>query len=213
MEQKIKTIKRINFVLFILIILANFSIIFLPLIPEVTYAVSNISNDPNKTILKYDIDIDAAALDEINLFTDLYVDKTNIQEKPKSNTLYIPKINFDGEIFESDNPDGLENGAWRRPETSTPDQGSNTVIVAHRFGYFTGIDDFYHLDKLEVGDLIFVFWNEKEYIYKVFLDTEVLPSATSIEDESDESILTLYTCAPLYTWDKRLVIKAKLINE
>ncbi|MCB9834696.1 class E sortase [Candidatus Nomurabacteria bacterium] len=130
---------------------------------------------------------------------------------PEVNTLVIPKIGVNGEVYEGADASTLELGIWRRPNTSTPDQGGNTVIVAHRFMYTNGPKTFYHLDKLEDGDKIQVYWEGQEYIYQVYETEVVAPTAVEVEDPSDQPILTLYTCTPLWTAKDRLVVRAKLI--
>lgn len=131
---------------------------------------------------------------------------------PLRNVLLIPKIGIDGLVHESSNPEILNYGIWRRPKTSTPDKGGNTVFVAHRYLYTTGINTFYHLPKMEINDQFVVFWQGKQYIYEVFEVKTVLPTKTEIEDNTDEAIVTLYTCTPLWTSEYRLVVKGKLIN-
>ncbi|MBI2577861.1 MAG: hypothetical protein HYV77_03415, partial [Candidatus Wildermuthbacteria bacterium] len=44
------------------------------------------------------------------------------------NTLVIPKIGVEIPIIEGADEKALWKGAWRLPETSSPDKGSNTVI-------------------------------------------------------------------------------------
>lgn len=132
---------------------------------------------------------------------------------PEENTLVIPGIQVDDSIVEGADISALGlGGVWRRPNTSTPDQGSNTVIVAHRFSYGDP-STFYHLDKVQNGDKFAVFWNQQEYIYEVFGSQIVEPSQIEVEDPTDEPILTLYTCTPVWTAAQRLVIRAKLVSD
>lgn len=136
----------------------------------------------------------------------------NIQPIPKENTLFIPKIGVNGQIYEGKGEDTLNLGIWRRPKTSTPDKGGNTVLAAHRFLYTSGPITFYHLDKLVVGDKITIFWNKQRYEYEVIETKEVLPTAIEIENNTKEPILTLFTCTPLFSTERRLVVVAKLVD-
>jgi len=61
-----------------------------------------------------------------------------------------------------------------------------------------------------MNNIVLVYWQGKEYVYRVYEITEVLPNQVEIEYSTKDSILTLYTCSPLWTSEKRLVIKAKL---
>lgn len=126
-----------------------------------------------------------------------------------SNSLIIPKIGVAGEINESVNSSALDLGIWRRPKTSSPDIGGNTVFVAHRFLYTSGPNTFYHLDKLDMDDNIYVFWNDEKLSYKVTEIKTVHASEVEIEDNTTEAIITLYTCTG-FRAENRLVIRATL---
>ncbi len=135
----------------------------------------------------------------------------NQADIPEENTLLIPVIKIDQKILEGRSISVIAEGqTWRRPGTSTPDAGGNTVIVGHRWSY--GSDaTFYHLDKLKVGDKFSVYWNEQEYVYEVFETKVVSANEVAIEAPSDEARLTLYTCTPLWTAINRLVVVSRLI--
>lgn len=126
------------------------------------------------------------------------------------NTLQIASIGIDSEILEGVDENSLDRGLWRRPNTSTPSEGGNTVIAAHRFKYTTGPNTFYHLDKVNVGEPISLTWKGDVYQYVVQELTVVAATETSIELPTETPILTLYTCTPLWTSSKRLVVKAAL---
>jgi LPXTG-site transpeptidase (sortase) family protein len=129
------------------------------------------------------------------------------------NRLVIPSIGVHIAVVEGTDESVLYRGAWRRPNTSTPDKGGNTVITGHRFHYIPPNNKtFYNLNKLQKNAKVFVFWNEKEYIYEVYDTFVVKPDQTEIEGPMDGNILTLYTCHPLWTADKRLVVRAKLLE-
>jgi sortase A len=104
----------------------------------------------------------------------------------------------------------LDQGVWRWPGGSTPDKGSNTVLVGHRFSYTKPKGVFYFLDKLHVNDTVGVVWQNKTYVYRVFATAVVPPTQTSILDPSKQTTLTMYTCTPLWLPRDRLVVKATL---
>lgn len=140
------------------------------------------------------------------------VDSTELPGPPEGNTLVVPGIQVNEEVLEGAEIDVLWNGGvWRRPKTSTPDQGGNTVMVAHRFSY-SDPSTFFHLDKVQQNDVFAVWWEGKEYLYEVFEVSEVPATAIEIEANTDEPILTLYTCTPVWTAVNRLVVKANLVN-
>lgn len=140
------------------------------------------------------------------------VDSSNLAPPPTENTLVVPGIQVDETVLEGADIGVLnEGGVWRRPQTSTPDQGGNTVVVAHRFSY-SDPSTFFHLDQLQEDDTFVVWWEGKEYIYEVFEVVEVPATAIEIEGPTDDPILTLYTCTPVWTALNRLVVKAELVN-
>lgn len=128
--------------------------------------------------------------------------------------LYIPKIGVKQEIIESSSVKTIGDKAWRRPNTSTPDQGSRTVLIGHRYASIGGKREsvFYNLPKIQNGDLVYVYWKGSVYTYEVFDQKIVPPTAVQIEFATPEPILTLYTCTPLWTAKNRFVVDARLIS-
>lgn len=194
--------KMINHILSFLLIFLSAYIMFMPFIPEVT-AYYNGATDSTKG---YKYASRLAKQEGEN------IDFDALKPIPDYNALVIPKIGVDSPIVEGAGPEALNSGLWRRPHTSTPDKGGNTVITGHRFLYTSGPTTFYNLDKLKVGDKFFMYWKGKEYDYEV-TETLIVPAtAVEIEQNTDETMLTLYTCHPLWTSKDRLVVRAKLIN-
>ena len=130
---------------------------------------------------------------------------------PTENTLVIPKLSMEQLVHEGSSASALKNGIWHRPQTSSPDKASNTVLAGHRFTY-SGQSVFYNLDKLERGDQIVLYWDGKRYDYSVTDSLVVPPTQVAIEDPTSEALLTLYTCTPLWSAKDRLVIQAKLVE-
>lgn len=127
-----------------------------------------------------------------------------------SDRLFIPSIGLEGVVLEG-GIGQLKKGILRIGKSSTPDKGGNTVLAAHRFMYSEkGI--FYHLDKVKVGDPITLHWFPERYDYEVTETFVVNPDETWIEAPTDDDILTLYTCTPLWTSKQRLVVRAKLVE-
>lgn len=131
---------------------------------------------------------------------------------PSGRILVIPKIGVNITIVEGLDEGALERGAWRLPETSTPEERSNTVLTAHRFKYRPpSSKTFYLLDKLEIGDTFSVYWDGKEYKYRVSDIDIVPPTAIEVLNPSDTPIVTLITCHPLFSQKERLVVKGELM--
>jgi sortase A len=160
--------------------------------------------------------ISAPFLPNIAFYTQQHVVEEKVtaiqKDIPSTNTLIIPRIGVNTPILEGKTADVLQKGIWRRPGTSTPDKGGNTVIAGHRFLYKNGGNTFYHFDKLKTGDSITVYYGAKEYNYVIDDIRIVKPTEISIEAPSTEAKLTLYTCTPLWTSKERLVVTAKLVD-
>jgi len=131
------------------------------------------------------------------------------------NRVIAAKIGVDAPIIESNSEDyALARGVWRLPQTSTPPAGGNTVLTGHRFKYLPPSNlTFFLLDKLEKDDIISVVWQEKNYYYKVADKRIVGASDPNILAPSEQAILTLFTCDPIWSEKNRLVIVGELINQ
>lgn len=129
------------------------------------------------------------------------------------NKLVIPRIFTDNEVLEGPDIYTADKGLWHLPWTSTPDKGGNTVIAGHRFLYVRRPDTFYNLDKMQFGDELAMYWNNKRYTYRVSEVKTVSPSEKSVEAPAGDNRLTMYTCTPLWTAKNRLVVVATQIGE
>lgn len=139
---------------------------------------------------------------------------------PAGNRLYIPQINVDVAIVTGSTEAALEKGAWHRhPENGDPIKGGNFVLSAHRFVMALtpqGVAErspFYNIDKLIVGDHIFVDFSGKRYAYEIKRKYSVKPNAVEIEAPSTDAKLTLYSCTLGGSADGRDVIEAVNIGE
>lgn len=140
----------------------------------------------------------------------------NAQPELKENRLYIPTINIDVAIVEGNTEAVLDKGAWhRRPENGNPERGGNFVLSAHRFEM--GLtpqqtrtkSPFYNIDKLQVGDKVYVDYNKKRYTYEVTKKYSVDRFAVAIEAPSEEAKMTLYSCDLRGEAAGREVVEAK----
>jgi len=151
--------------------------------------------------------------------------KSNISSKalPSQNRLVIPKVGVDSPILEGSSLSILDNqeGVWREPFTGNPNEPGNMVIAGHRFQYLPpNFVTFYHLNKLQTGDKILVYWKDesgqmKDFVYEIYETAVVLPSDTFVRDHNQKNSreITLYTCGPeVGENDKRLIVKAKEIT-
>ncbi len=100
--------------------------------------------------------------------------------------------------------------------TTLPGEFGNTVIFGHSvlpqfFNPKNYLTIFSTLPELSENDEVFVNFDGIEYKYKVYKMVEVDPDDVVIlEQQYDDSYLTLVTCVPPGTYWKRLAVKARL---
>lgn len=140
--------------------------------------------------------------------------KATDAEIPTEQRLYIPKIDINLPYGQGDER-VMEHGAWwRRPENGNPKDGGNFILSAHRF--IMGLtpeqtlrkSPFYNIDKLALGDEITIDYQGARYVYVISKIYAVKPNAVEIENRTDESQLTLYSCTLGGAADGREVIVA-----
>lgn len=191
--------QRFNDVLSIVVVFVALYILVLPFVPQLTLWWQK-RNDKTQGYVYQTRLTEDPAVEEVQA------------PIPEGKRLVLPTIQLDEEVHEGEKFWTLSKGLWRRPNTSTPDRGGNTVIVGHRFTY-NGPAQFYHLDKIQIGDKFPLYWEGVEYDYEVFDISVVSALEVSVESPTDDPILTIYTCTPLWSAKDRLVIKSRLLED
>jgi sortase A len=129
---------------------------------------------------------------------------------PRESRIVIPSARINETIETGANISAINRGGTLLKSDITPEKRSgNMVLVGHRFTYTNPRGAFYSLDKVKLNDLIAIYWNRVEYIYKVNEIKVVAPNDVYIEYQTNDSRLTLYTCTPLLTAKQRLVVIAQ----
>jgi LPXTG-site transpeptidase (sortase) family protein len=189
------SLRQVNSLLLVLIVVLNGYIIAAPLWPRVTFwwQAQHTSRRAELTKAIHTPAVAAQTSQPNSLIIPAMMLQSPTLEGPESNWFNL-----------------LKAGIWRWPASSTPDKGGNTVFLAHRFSYTGPHGAFYYLDKLKTGDEIGVVWDNKTYTYKVVSSREVPPTETSIENNTTDARLTLFTCTPLWHPVNRLVVVAEL---
>jgi LPXTG-site transpeptidase (sortase) family protein len=151
---------------------------------------------------------------------------------PTDNRIVIPKLgksvplvemgteNISGENWndlEKQIQKGLQQGIVHYPGTAKPGQYGNVFMTGHSSYYpwdpgkFK--DVFATLNKLEVGDRYYVYYDQKKYTYQVTDKKDVQPSNVAVlEQPTDKKMATLMTCTPVGTALRRLIITADQIG-
>ena len=94
------------------------------------------------------------------------------------------------------------------PQSGYPDTG-NVAVAGHRTTYGA---PFRHVDKLEAGDEIILYYREKVYVYSVESVFETHTRDWSVIDPTPEPALTLTTCHPPGWATERLIVRANLVE-
>ena len=149
-----------------------------------------------------------------NWFPNLKHQRNGNQTVPKY-TISIPKLNIKNAIVSTVNSD-LANNLVNYGGTAVPADKGNAVVFGHSTlpqlydakNYKTV---FTYLYQLTPGDEINVNINNVIYKYRVENITVVDPNNTSILQQNyDDSYLTLVTCTPPGTIWKRLAVKSRI---
>jgi len=196
------TLSHTNNALFAIIVLINGYIIAAPLIPQVVYLWDSHHSSRREQLQSF-----------IEQPTTSASSTTASSKITGPNRIVIPSIMLNQATVEDPESqwfNALYQGIWRWPGGSTPDKGGNTTFLSHRFSYTGPRGAFYYLDKVKIGDQIGVVWNNKLYTYTVVSSQTVPPTDTTIEDNTTDSQITLFTCTPLWHPVDRLVVVAKL---
>jgi len=134
---------------------------------------------------------------------------------PTVNHIKIASIGVDSNIQEAvynNYEDALKKGIWRVSDFGDPTEANMpTILAAHRFGYlawtntFRRKNSFYNLPKVKTGDVVAIYWRQREYIYEVY-KTENTKEITDYKAD-----LILYTCENL-SGPERFFVYARYIS-
>lgn len=109
----------------------------------------------------------------------------------------IPKINIKNKIYNKNSKlNNIDKNVIIMNESDYPDKDSGIVIIgAHsgigKYAYFKD------LNKIDIGDMVYLFYNNKKFSYKVvnsYLDSK--DGFISISNVNNKNKLFLYTCNP-----------------
>jgi sortase A len=131
-------------------------------------------------------------------------------------SLTIQKIGiYNAPVFDSQSPWALANGIAHVPDTSLPWSDTpqrNVYLAGHRMG-FRGTWSrmlFYNLDDLGEGDKV-VLKDRSGHVYEYKVSEVFLADPTDswvMGQVKGRDMVSLQTCTPLYTFEKRLIVRA-----
>ncbi len=110
----------------------------------------------------------------------------------------------------------LEQGVVHYPGTALPGQEGNAFFTGHSSNVFWEPSPynsvFALLPRLQIGDDVYITYNQTEYHYRVVSKEEVSPKNVEVLAQGTDKVLTLMTCTPVGTVLRRLVVRAELIE-
>jgi len=126
--------------------------------------------------------------------------------------LYIEKMNLDVYVVEGVRYRDLKIGPGHYPTTPMIGALGNAAIAGHRSTYDA---PFGNIEKLEVGDTIDVQTTYGYFTYEVTGYEIVEPTSVEViaNPTPEVATLTLTTCHPKFSSDKRYIVYSKLIKE
>ncbi|MDZ7676800.1 MAG: class E sortase [Acidimicrobiales bacterium] len=125
--------------------------------------------------------------------------------------IQIPRIDVDTVVVEGTTMSALRAGAGHYPDTPLPCEVGNVAIAGHRTTYGR---PFHDLDLLEPGDRIILETPVGQCTYELDDDPFIVrPDQTEVVDNTpDEARLTLTTCHPKGSAERRLISTATMVS-
>jgi len=123
--------------------------------------------------------------------------------------IQIPAIGVDAPIVQGDGWEQLKKGVGQHIGSANPGQRGNVVLSAHNdiFGEL-----FRYLDRLQPGDQVILYSQQKQYIYIVTRTEIVEPTRVDVMAPTSDPTVTLISCYPYLVDNQRIVVFAKLQN-
>lgn len=141
---------------------------------------------------------------------------------PAQDTIIIPKLNVDAPIVyptESSNTailEAIKDGVAHYPNTAMPGRVGNSFLTAHSSYYWWSGGKYNQifalLDRLQPGDLVYIYYQGGRYVYRINRSFIVNPDQVEVLNQTANPILTLMTCTPLGTNLRRLIVQADLVG-
>jgi len=121
--------------------------------------------------------------------------------------IQIPAIDIDAPVVQGDGWEQLKKGVGQHVGTANPGENGNLVLSAHNdiFG-----EIFRELDRLEAGDQVVIYTNQRSYAYVVSQSRIVEPAQVEVMESTSQPTVTLISCYPYLVDNQRIVVTARL---
>ena len=123
--------------------------------------------------------------------------------------IQIPSIEIDAPVVQGDGWEQLKKGVGQNIGSANPGQNGNVVLSAHNDVYG---ELFRYLDKLQPGDQVVIYTQQRQYTYVVDRTALVEPTAVEVMASTGSPTVTLISCFPYLVNDQRIVVFGRLQN-
>ena len=123
--------------------------------------------------------------------------------------IQIPSLKVDVPIVQGDGWEQLKKGVGQHIGSADPGTDGNVVLSAHNDVYG---EIFRYLDRLQPGDQIILYTQERQYTYVVDRTVIVKPTQVEVMAPTPDPTVTLISCYPYLVDKDRIVVFAKLLN-
>ncbi|HEX2991824.1 MAG TPA: class D sortase [Anaerolineales bacterium] len=123
--------------------------------------------------------------------------------------IQIPAIEIDAPVVQGDGWEQLKKGVGQNIGSANPGQNGNVVLSAHNDVYG---ELFRYLDKLQPGDQVVIYTQQRQYTYVVDRTALVEPTAVEVMASTGSPTVTLISCYPYLVNDQRIVVFGRLQN-
>ena len=123
--------------------------------------------------------------------------------------IQIPAINIDAPVVQGDGWEQLKKGVGQNVGSANPGQTGNVILSAHNDVYG---ELFRFLDKLQPGDQVILYTQQRQYVYVVDRTDLVEPTAVEVMAGAGSPTVTLISCYPYLVDKQRIVVFARLQN-
>ncbi len=121
--------------------------------------------------------------------------------------ILIPAIKIDAPVVQGDGWEQLKKGVAQHIGSADPGQSGNVVLSAHDDVYG---ELFRNLDKLQPGDQVILYSQQRQYVYIVDRTELVEPTAVEVMASTGAPTVTLISCYPYLVDKQRIVVFAHL---
>ena len=123
--------------------------------------------------------------------------------------IQIPAIKVDAPVVQGDGWEQLKKGVGQNVGSANPGQNGNVILSAHDDVYG---ELFRFLDKLQPGDQIVLYSQQRQFVYVVDRTAIVEPTAVEVLASAGSPTVTLISCYPYLVDKQRIVVFARLQN-